>query len=228
MAFSLLARLWTKDQKTDAFRVLKTCEAIEYVPSVTALIAGLVAVFCPGRPLWSIPVAIVTGKVLGLLLINWGFFIVLNPSGIMLGALVWSYIPLHPSAVIHVPLLVFFFIRFGWFVSAIWVAGNIAAFMIYWTIEFRISKWRCWRVGVPFTLSEISFFNAYRLHADRLGVPHNVDVTEEEVSSGHWKACFADYALNYPAAVQRFAGSNWLTYLEQQDAESPPKEIVVD
>ena len=60
------------------------------------------------------------------------------------------------------------------------------------------------RVGYPLSQAEINFFNAYRLHADRLGLTRDIEVSDAEVASGGWKACLEDYAQKYPEAVARF------------------------
>lgn len=41
-AFSLLARIWTRDERQDAYAVLKTTEAIEEVDGLLALVFALI------------------------------------------------------------------------------------------------------------------------------------------------------------------------------------------
>jgi len=217
--FTLLGRLWRHDRRHDAFRVLKTCEAIEEVPSVLALIAGLIAVLMPQSPLWAIPIAIVAGKLVGYLLTQFGMFIVLQPLGLVLLARVWSYIPFWPTLIVHVPLLVWFSIAFGWLVVALWIIGYVVAFVSYWALDFRVAEWRFRQSGIPVTGSEVSFINAYRLHAAKMGVTVDVDVPDGEMSNGSWELCLADYAMKYPEAVRRFVGPALAEVLKQRQVE---------
>ncbi len=61
------------------------------------------------------------------------------------------------------------------------------------------------KVGYPLSFAEVNFFNAYRLHADRLGAPQSTEVTKDEINTKHWKQCLDDYEEKYPEAVARFA-----------------------
>ena len=203
-AFALLARLWEKDSKTDAFRVLKTCEAIEDIPTVAAIAAGAIVTFWPGRPLWAIPLATITARLIGLVLTQEGVFIVLDLLRLRFAGLIFSYIPLAPSLVVHVPLIALIWWRLGWATVVVWVGGFVGAFVLYWILDFQLVNWRSRQGGVPITSSEVNFFNAYRLHADRLGVTRDVSVSEVELASRAWQDCLMDYAAKYPESVARF------------------------
>jgi len=202
-AFALLARLWRKDPATDAFRVLKTCEAIEYVPTVASLLAGLAATLLSGERLWIIPISIIAGRLAGLVLTQRGMFVIIRPLGLLALARIWSFIP-YTSIFIYVVLLGLLYLALGWFVAALWVAGGLAATLVAMAAEFAWIARSFRLLGVPLTPAEVNFFNAYRLHAGRLGVSLDITVPDEEIASGNWEACLTDYAEKYPKAVARF------------------------
>ncbi len=60
------------------------------------------------------------------------------------------------------------------------------------------------RLGFPLSESEVNFFNAFRLNADRLGLPRSLEVTENEIATGGWEKCLEDYAAKHPEAVTSF------------------------
>ena len=85
--FALMARLWQKDNETDAFRVLKTCEGLEHIPSIFAFVAGLAGLFL-GSEWWHVAAGIVGGSILGKLLTMFGAFVL---PGLPTFATLWSW-----------------------------------------------------------------------------------------------------------------------------------------
>jgi hypothetical protein len=201
-AFSLLARLWEKDPKTDAFRVLKTCEAIYAIPAVVGFIAGLVAVFCPGCPRWAIAASIAVGWCVGQLLTVFGLFVIIRPTGLLMAGLIWSYIPFRTLG--QLALLVFFLVKFGWAVPVLWLVGAAVGMGCAGVIENMVTSWGIRKAGVVMTFSEVCFVHAYRIHADRLRVTLDVTLSAEENEGLSWQDCIEDYARKYPKSVGRF------------------------
>lgn len=207
LAFSLVARLRDAAPKRDPFEVFRTCEAIERIPSVLAVIFGLAAVvlgyraLLERRMLWIIPAAIIVGRLIGLLLTHYGVFIVLKPLGLLRLALKWSRIPILPVLVVHLPLVVIFYVLFDWPVPAIWVLGSACAFfacsLVTLFLSMRISK----ATRMLLTSSEISFFHAYRLHAERLEITRDITLSKQEIKAESWKDVFREYSSRYPEAV---------------------------
>lgn len=203
--FSLLARLWRRDPRTDAFRVLKTCEAITHIPVVLSVLAGAVLAIWPAAasPLW-LGAALVLGRVAGTLLTAMGRFDVVRPFGLLWLGLIWSWLPsvVRAPLIVGIPAALGFLM--GWWWAIAWIVGSVSAVVFSSGLEFLIVVINKQRVGQGFTAAEIDFFNAYRLHADRLGVTRDIDVTEEEAASGDWRECLNDYAEKWPEAVARF------------------------
>jgi hypothetical protein len=94
----------------------------------------------------------------------------------------------------------------GWQYAAAWIGGSALAFVISMlAIEPLRMKYYKDKVGFPLSQAEVNFLNAYRLHADRLGLSRSIEVGEDEIRSGGWQQCLEDYATKYPEAVARFA-----------------------
>jgi len=201
-AFTLIARLWQKDPRTDAFRVLKTVEAIEYVPTVLAFAGSITAALVPSWPIWSVTIGAIAGTLLGVMLTRSGMFIILRPLGIMMLARAWSYFP--GFGELHIVALVVRCLVRGWWLIPAWLVGHAAGAILQMGLEFLFVKLYHKLTGQPFTPSEINFFYAYMLHADRLGITRDIDVSDSEIEQGKWYACLADYAEKWPEAVARF------------------------
>jgi hypothetical protein len=197
--FTLLSRLWENDPKTDAFRVLKTSEGLESIPAFAGFIGAFIGVFY-GSASWHVAAGLVTGNVLGTLLTMFGAFVI---PGLPTIVTWWSWISGY-GLLTGVGLASAWVLK-GWGFAAAWIAGLFIAFVIsnvfiQWPRMMYYKK----KVGVPFTQSEINFFNAYRLHADRLGISHSIEVSEDEIQSGGWQRCLEDFASKYPEAVAKF------------------------
>ena len=59
-------------------------------------------------------------------------------------------------------------------------------------------------VGHAFTASERNFFNAYRLHASKVGITTNINVTDAELREEHYMTSFEELAHKWPEVVARF------------------------
>jgi hypothetical protein len=206
--FSLLTRLWEKDPKTDAFRVLKTCEAIYAIPAVVGFIAGLIAVFFPGCPRWAIAASIAVGWCVGQLLTVFGVFVIIRPTGLLMAGLIWSYIPFRTLG--QLALLVFLLVKFGWAVPVLWLVGAAVGMGCAGAIEKMVTSWGIRKAGVVMTFSGVCFVHAYRIHADRLRVTLDITLSTEEKEGLSWQDCLLDYARKYPKSVARFCSLDTL------------------
>ena len=56
-----------------------------------------------------------------------------------------------------------------------------------------------------YTASERYFFNAYRLHADRIGATRDTSVSDSEIDENNWKAPLQWLASEWPEVVARFS-----------------------
>ncbi len=204
-AFALLARLWQKDRHTDAFRVLKTCEAIDDIPSVMSVLAGLLVVLPASNAagLW-VAGSMIVGRLVGAILTRSGRFDVLRACGLVFFGRVRSWTPNVVSFLIGCSVLAAIALLRGWRMTAYWIVGYLLASCADGLLEF---VW-CFRanraVGYPLTASETNFFHAYRLHADEIGVTRNLVLSESEQEELPWRECFLDYAVKWPEAVARF------------------------
>ena len=197
--FALLARLWERDRDVDAFKVLKTCEGLENIPSIFAFVGGLVAIGVGFAP-WHVLLGIVLGALLGKVLTMFGAFII---PGLPTLATLWSWAAGF-GVFLGLGVATAWIVR-GWRFAVFWMVGSVVAFIASMLIvEPMRMKYYKERVGYPLSQSEINFFNAYRLHADRLGLTRDIEVSDAEIASGRWKACLEDYAQKYPEAVARF------------------------
>ena len=92
----------------------------------------------------------------------------------------------------------------GWRGTLFYILGKYSAFLIIFIIETLQMKVTFKRMGYPLSSSERNFFNAYRLHASRIGVTTNLELKEGEVESGKWRTPFLEFKSKYPEVVERF------------------------
>jgi len=197
--FALLARLWVRDPKTDAFRVLKTVEGLEHIPSVAGFIGAFIGLWAGSAP-WHVAGGLVLGNIFGKLVTMFGAFIV---PGLPTLATWWSWVSGY-GLLIGLGAAFAWFLK-GWEYATAWIVGSMLAFVISMLfIEPSRMKYYKAKIGVPLGQSEVNFFNAYRLHADRLGLSHSIEIAPDEIQSGKWQDCLEDFAGKYPEAVSRF------------------------
>ncbi|MBI4651639.1 hypothetical protein HY745_10220 [Candidatus Desantisbacteria bacterium] len=83
-----------------------------------------------------------------------------------------------------------------------------AAKSLGWVITFFIELLQTKRIynlgGHAFTASERNFFNAYRLHASRMGVTTNIDVADEELKEEYYMKSLEELSYKWPEVVNRF------------------------
>jgi hypothetical protein len=116
---------------------------------------------------------------------------------------VYSYVS--GFGVLLLMLLTCGFFLVGWRGVLAFVAARGAAGLVNWAVEF----WNARRIkratGFSLWSSELNFFNAYRLHAAKLGRPTEIEPLQElEIERENWNPCFEDLAGKWPAVVRRF------------------------
>lgn len=194
-AFGLMARL---HPKVTPFRVLKTTEGIERLPGMLAFIAGMIAFFLRISPI-QIALVVAAGEFTGMLINACGIYIL--PGLVGLGTL-YSYISGYGIYLIAVTIAGS--VLGGWQSVAAFFVGKVISYIIWLVVE----SWRVRRseklTGHPFTGSEMSFFNAYRLHASRTGTSTDICLTDEELEEDRWRTTFERFAMEWPEVVQRF------------------------
>jgi len=194
-AFGLMARL---HPKVSAFRVLKTTEAIENVPGMLAFIAGLAAFAMRLAP-FQIGLVVAGAEMAGVLINTYGFYIIPGLVGL---CTLYSYFVGY--GIYFIAALLIGFTLGGWQAAVAFLVAKIVAGVVGLMVEF----WRTRRyhklTGHAFTGSEVSFFNAYRLHASRNGVTTDIDLSDEELEEDSWAATFELFAMERPEAVRRF------------------------
>lgn len=194
-AFGLMARL---DPKVNPFRVLKTTEGIENLPDMLAFIAGIIAFIIRLPPLY-IGLAVAGAQLTGALINLFGFYVF---PGLVTVSTLFSYI--HGCGILLLASLVVGLVFAGWQGALAFFLGKLIAGIIGYGVEF----WQIGRyhklTGHAFTSSEVHFFNAYRLHASRIGVTTDIDLSDEEMEQEHWGPIFEDFAMKWPEVVARF------------------------
>ncbi|MBM3211418.1 hypothetical protein FJZ33_04305 [Candidatus Poribacteria bacterium] len=197
-AFGLMARLYPK---VSPFRILKTTEGIASLPGMLAFAGGIIA-FINRMPPLQIGLIVGAVRLSGVLINLLGIYII--PGLISLSTL-FSYI--NGWGLLFIVASVVGFIFAGWqgvmaFFIAQVIVMVISLVLDFWQVQ-RYNK----LTGYPFTSSEVNFFNAYRLHASRLGITTDIDLKDEEMSEDYWGPVFEDFASKWPEVVSRFTTS---------------------
>ena len=194
-AFGLMARL---SPKVSPFRVLKTTEGLQSIPGLLALIAGLIA-FSMDLPPIQVGLLVCGAQLLGVLINLFGFYVI---PGLVSLATVFSYVAGYGILLAAIGLVGFFTV--GWQGVLAFFIGKAAAGLASTVLGFWQTSRYHRLVGHAFTPSEVHFFNAYRLHASRIGVTTDIDLHEDETHEDQWGPTFAAFAAEWPEVVQRF------------------------
>ena len=194
-AFALIARLYPK---TDAFKILKTTEGLESIPSLITFATGLVC-FYLRLPSFKIGLYVFITSIVGFLITSFGLYIIpgLDQLGIF-----YSYIS--GFGVLLILLAVYGFTTVGWQGVIIFFVAKFLAGIVKIPIETMQMKKIYSKTGLALTASEKNFLNAYRLHANRLGKTTDITVSDEELKEENWKPVFEDLAIKWPEVIRRF------------------------
>jgi hypothetical protein len=194
-AFGLMARLYPK---VTPFRILKTTEGIESLPGMLAFLAGIIAFVIHLSPL-NIALVVAAIQLLGELINAFGLYVV--PGLVGLGTL-FSY--MSGYGIFLIIVIITGFVLGGWQAVVAFFVGKIIAAVIGQVLEYwQINRYHK-LTGHPFTGSEISFINAYRLHASQIGITIDISLDDDEIKEDYWKSTFQQFALEWPMVVQRF------------------------
>jgi hypothetical protein len=209
-AFALMQRLYPK---VDAFKVLKTTEALESIPAALAFSSGL-ACFYLKVGYYHIALYSFALFMAGVVITFLGIMVPVLPS---LGTF-YSYVS--GFGILLVGLIAYGFVTVGWRGVMAYFVGRCGAGIVAWAIDGWNTRRIYARDRALFHLSEINFLNAYRLHAsetiDAISFDSyysefkrkmDVAVSDEEMKEDNWKACFDDLALRWPEVASRFADS---------------------
>lgn len=194
-AFGLMARL---EPKVSPFRVLKTTEGIESLPGLFALIAGLTAFWLRLQPAY-VALVVASARLVGVFMNVSGFYVIPKLVG-----LATAYSCITGYGVILAVVMVTGFLLAGWHCVLAFFAGEIVAVAVSYIVELWQTRRYHKLAGYAITGSEVSFFNAYRLHAALIGVTTDIDLNEIELQQAHWGATFERFARDWPEVVRRF------------------------
>ena len=194
--FALAARLYPR---VDAFRLLKTTEGIELIPSVEVLCIAIVCCLTGAPPL------AMAGLVCGARV--WGTLNTLRGvhfgSGILIPlGTVFAYVDHFGFSTIAASILAL--AAGGWYMVAAYFAGRVIGSLLSVAIEYADTGVSYRQCGVPLTASEWHFLAAYMLHAERVGVSTNPAVSEAELKDYKLLWVYMDLASKWPEVVDRF------------------------
>jgi hypothetical protein len=182
----------------DAFRVFKTTEGIESLPTVFAFVVGLFCFLTKLQPVntgFAVFVAYIAASIINLR----GFYFI--PGLVSVGTL-YSYIS--GFGILLIILLLVGFLVAGWQNVIAFLIGKFIGWGINQMLELLDVKRVFKLTGHPFTASEKLFFNAYRHHASHLGVTTNIELSGDELREDNWKSTFQDFATKWPHVTARF------------------------
>jgi hypothetical protein len=135
----------------------------------------------------------------GFLITSFGLYLI--PGLDRLGTF-YSYIS--GFGILLILLAVYGFITIGWQGVVVFFVAKFLAGIVKMAIETIQMKKVHSKTGIAITESEKNFFNAYRLHANRLGKTTDITVSDEELKEENWMPVFEDLATKWPEVVRRF------------------------
>ena len=194
-AFALMSRLYPK---VTAFRILKTTEGIDILPNAVAFAVTIICFFSNVEPINLFYYVIASHMIVHIILIL-GLFVI--PGLISYGTL-FSYISgfgIYLIIIIAVGL-----IYSSWKSVVAYFVARIFCWVIDWVIEYFEAKRMVKYLGYPLGLAERNFFNAYRLHANRIGASIDLEVTDDELKEEYYSKSLNQLAYEYPNVVARF------------------------
>jgi hypothetical protein len=200
-AFALMARLFPR---IDAFRVLQLTEEVENLASLATFIAGVVAFASRLDP-------VMVGFVVGVTCFGFkmshlfGFGLFIPPFTLkLLLPLSRVYSCFSGYGILFIALLVFGFFMVGWQGVVAFIVARVAAGCLAGGIGLAYAKSVFKKTGISITASERSFFHAYQLSADRVGVTRSLEVAEKEMTPENWQHVYRDLTIKWPVVAARF------------------------
>lgn len=192
-----MARLFPK---VDAFRVLQFTEEVENMPALAGFISSIVA-FSMRLPPLQIGIVVFAVVFAFRLFHLFGFFV---PPFTFLFPVSRVYSLVAGYGILLIGVLVFGYFTTGWPGVLAFVVARISCGFIFGVVEIwwmgRIHQ----QIGFPFTMSERSFFHAFRLLAVRFGASTDLHVSDHELAPANWEHVFHDLVLKWPVVSERF------------------------
>ena len=195
LAFTYLARL---HPKFSAFQVLKTVEGIELIPSTFAFATGLYLFFNDCLPT-DIAIYVCIATIIGGLITTFGLYVIPFMVRFITGL---SY--LRGFGIFTIGIIITGLLTVGWKGTLFYFIVRYTASLILFFIDTWQMKMAHKKTGFAFTASERNFFNAYRLHASRMGVTTNLELEDGELESGKWELPYMMLQLKWPEVTARF------------------------
>lgn len=195
-AFGLMARL---HPRVTPFRVLKTTEGIESIPGLVTFVVALVAFAYHLSPV-KIGLAVLAAHVAGVAIAQLGLFMVPGLVGL---ATAFSY--LAGYGLLFAVLVVAGYFATSWQGVLAYLVARAGGWLLSQPLEMLAARRALVSIGHPLTQSERSFFNAYRIHAARIGVTTDLSLSDEELAESHWEPVLLAFAREWPDVARRFS-----------------------
>ena len=199
LAFTYIARLYPTPT---AFQVLKTTEAIELIPSLLSFYAGLYTIFTKS-PMVDIAICVGIATLVGGILNVIGFYPI--PFLVPISTAI-SYI--YGYGLFSLAIILGSIFTVGWHAIIYFVVGRYSAFLILYLIDNIQMRYKFKKTGMAITVSERSFFNAYKYYARQLGITTSLQLNEGERESGRWILPFKKLNSDWPEITAEFTKTN--------------------
>ena len=206
LCFGLMARL---SPKITPFKILKTVEGLEVIPSLLGMVSGAYVLYLNLTP-ETIFLCSLVGFVVGVLISYFGLFVF---PGLVLLAILYTYV----AGFGLIWLLIV-----GWGVYFSDWKGVVAFFLamvisegIRWVLEFIKMKKSYALSGICIGMAEQNFLNSYRLHAKKIGLGPECDLKEEELNKEDWIKLYYKFLSEWPEIVARFSERPFATQYEE-------------
>lgn len=198
VAFTYLARL---HPKVKAFEVLQTVEALELLPSLFAFGAGIFLLF-NNYPPYAVALWVFISSYSGGLI---------SLSGRTPAVFIWLSKRL--SLIDGYGLFTILLIAVGLFFSewentVFYFIGRYSASFILFLQQMFIGRSLKKKIGNAITISEMSFFNAYKFHASRVGATAGIDLRPSELENGKWFEAYSILESEWPTVTARFTDND--------------------
>ena len=191
ITFALMARLYPK---VDAWKVLKTTEALEQLPSACCLIVAALSI-ANGLNIDEVSAFALLGSLVGSLLKH---FDLVDFPGVIPFANLCNVFPFFsiPWAI----LIIYGLYEYSWGLGGVLTLGvaKLLAFGIDMAIGFFRTQHLHSVTGRVTHASKRNFFHSYKYYAEQIGVTISLKISREEMMEDNWRACFMDLAHNHP------------------------------
>lgn len=199
--FSLIYRIYEKNNKIGAYKVLRSCEGIYNIPNILAFFFGIYVTFVSTATEYHILFAYLLGAILGYLLHIIGIF-QLIPGLYSLSKFVGYY--LYGYGLLLIAAVIISLIIKGWLFALFWLFAFSIKFILFQIIEYFLTKFYFNHPSFGFVMSfpEMSFFRAYQHYAVKYELNIDPYVPDKEIETGNWKIVLDDFIKKYPKHAQ--------------------------